>query len=213
VYEHILKAQDNELRLFPYDANSIMNYGIPMELTNSLTNPTNPCGLKGISPTNELSDGDKRKIAAMYPKPSGGYVDMILDDSRQQISVDFRRYQLSPPRVVLGLNSFLWDPHASANATLMLTKTHIEGDAFFFGAAQGRGSFQGKLTGSYVAIDPLIKDICVAAEDFSVLRDENQENQENKQDGVIELPSRLKRHNAVIWIKNLRVKRCSNSYL
>jgi hypothetical protein len=53
-----------------------------MELTNSLINPTSLCDLKGISLTNEQSDGAKRKIAAIYPKSSGGYVDIILNDSR-----------------------------------------------------------------------------------------------------------------------------------
>lgn len=202
---NIFSISDRNLPLFSYDPDSVMVYDITAGATRQLCDYTKPCFLKDHDKNAlELSKGDKAKAANFYPKPADGYISLPLDGSRQQHSVSFSQPQYSFPRIVLGISSLEWDPWASCDATLELTKTHIEGDGFFFGASRGRDGIQGGLTGSWLSIDPLIHDICVAPQESRVsvgdLTDEWHLPFERLAGQTYEEPS------IIIWIKGLTLR-------
>lgn len=164
---NIISIKEGTLLFSAYDPDSVMAYNIPAGTIRQLCDGREPCHLKNRNEAAlELSQGDKAKAAYIYPKPVGGYVSLALNGSRQQHSVNFSQPQHSIPRIVLGISSLAWDPWASCDAILELTKTHIEGDRFFLGASRGRGDFRGALTRSWLSIDPLISNICVAPQDI-----------------------------------------------
>lgn len=136
-----------------------MDYGLPAEIRSCIHDSTKPCPLN-LQYASVLSAGDKRKIAAIYPKPAGGGVDMVLDGIRQQYNVTFPPHPMCPPRVLLGLQALMWEPKLSASAAVMLHASHIEGDGCFLGLHQPMSSLRGTLTASYLIADPLILDIC-----------------------------------------------------
>lgn len=145
--------------MFPYDPYSIMGYGLPASIRSCIHDSTKPCTLD-LEYSSTLSDGDKRKIAALYPKPAGGSLDILLDGTRQQHNITFPQHPMCPPRVVLGLEAFMWEPKTSASAAVVLNASHIEGDGCFLGLHQPMCSLRGELTASYLIADPLIQDIC-----------------------------------------------------
>lgn len=52
-----------------------MGYIIPRELLMNLNGKTYTGA--DMAPSLLLSEGDKQKIAAIYPKPAGGYFDLV----------------------------------------------------------------------------------------------------------------------------------------
>ncbi|KAE9987948.1 hypothetical protein EG327_003576 [Venturia inaequalis] len=159
VDNNIVHVKNGWSILFPYDPYSIMDYGLPAEIRSCIHDSTKPCPLN-LQYASVLSAGDKRKIAAIYPKPAGGGVDMVLDGIRQQYNVTFPPHPMCPPRVLLGLQALMWEPKLSASAAVMLHASHIEGDGCFIGLHQPMSSLRGTLTASYLIADPLILDIC-----------------------------------------------------
>ncbi|TLD37256.1 peptidase M12 [Venturia nashicola] len=90
--------------IFPYDPSSIMGYGLAAEIRTCIHDSNKPCNLHLRHPL-VLSAGDKRKIAAIYPRPSGRSFDMLLNGSRQQYNITFPQHPMCPPRVILGLEA------------------------------------------------------------------------------------------------------------
>lgn len=159
VDNNIVQIRNGWTIIFPHDPYSIMSYGLAAEIRSCIYDSTKPCTLDLQHPL-LLSDGDKRKIAAIYPKPAGADVNMLLNGTRQQHNITFPQHPMCPPRVILGLKDLMWEPKASASADVVLKASHIQGDGCFIGLNQPMCSLRGQLAASYIIADPLIRDIC-----------------------------------------------------
>lgn len=101
-----------------------MAYELPAHVIRPLFDNTLSCCLPNYDRTNyKLFEGDKQKVETIYPKPAGGSTIIHLDGSSWHCNVEFFRHQLTTPRIVLGFWCLEWDPLASSDATMELSKT------------------------------------------------------------------------------------------
>lgn len=86
--ENVIQVKDGYLSRFDFDPLSIMNYGLPAKILMNING--GPFSGADITDSFVLSEGDKYKIAAIYPKPAGGYFDIVLDKRYHYVDMKFR---------------------------------------------------------------------------------------------------------------------------
>ncbi|QDS75312.1 hypothetical protein FKW77_001531 [Venturia effusa] len=141
------------LDLFPYDDFSIMQYNFDSLVAKSQTSQ---------SKSHELSDKDKALMAYLYPKPSGGTMEIEHQQKLYSSRQRFLAARRSEPQALVGITAMGFRPYPSA-IDLWITPTEVSGEGFqyTYSSSDARNGAISEV--HYLAIDPHIKEIHVAS--------------------------------------------------